>query len=317
MPISRAPRSGCSASASASASSPRRRCTSSARATGGLPQWLFIIANIGDLGQLRLLRLAAAAHRRPTTRWIACRARATRSATSAAVSCCCINLAWILKPHWFGLADAGVAIAAVVRQRGDLVGGLLDPDVPPRAGTAGAPQADAVRGERPARALVRAARRHDARAAALPPGVPDAARVPASTTTASARSSAWRACTARRSALPRHALIGAFVMVQFVGIPFAFAVRTRSPARIGAKRAIFLALVVYVDHQHRRLLHDGGVAVLRCWRSWWGWCRAAARRCQRSLFATHDPEAQVVGVLRLLRACSRSSPASSARRCSP
>ena len=40
---------------------------------------------------------------RDARRWIACRARATRSATSAAACCCVINLAWILKPHMFGL----------------------------------------------------------------------------------------------------------------------------------------------------------------------------------------------------------------------
>jgi MFS transporter, UMF1 family len=45
--------------------------------------------------------------------------------------------------------------------------------------------------------------------------------------------------------LPENALITAFVMVQFVGIPFAFAFGWLA-GRIGAKPSIFLALLVYV-----------------------------------------------------------------------
>jgi MFS transporter, UMF1 family len=45
--------------------------------------------------------------------------------------------------------------------------------------------------------------------------------------------------------LPESALIGAIVMVQFVGVPFAL-LFGRLAARIGAKRAILLALGVYV-----------------------------------------------------------------------
>jgi MFS transporter, UMF1 family len=45
--------------------------------------------------------------------------------------------------------------------------------------------------------------------------------------------------------LPEDALITAFVMVQFVGIPFAFAFGWLA-GRIGAKTSIFLALIVYV-----------------------------------------------------------------------
>lgn len=45
--------------------------------------------------------------------------------------------------------------------------------------------------------------------------------------------------------LPQNALIGAFVMVQFVGVPFAFAFGQLA-TRIGAKPSIFLALAVYV-----------------------------------------------------------------------
>ncbi len=45
--------------------------------------------------------------------------------------------------------------------------------------------------------------------------------------------------------LPENALIAAFVMVQFVGIPFAFAFGWLA-GRIGAKTSIFVALMVYV-----------------------------------------------------------------------
>jgi UMF1 family MFS transporter len=45
--------------------------------------------------------------------------------------------------------------------------------------------------------------------------------------------------------LPENALIAAFVMVQFVGIPFAFAFGWLA-GRIGAKTSIFVALVVYM-----------------------------------------------------------------------
>ena len=45
--------------------------------------------------------------------------------------------------------------------------------------------------------------------------------------------------------LPENALITAFVMVQFVGIPFAFAFGWLA-GRIGAKPSIFLALLVYI-----------------------------------------------------------------------
>jgi MFS transporter, UMF1 family len=45
--------------------------------------------------------------------------------------------------------------------------------------------------------------------------------------------------------LPENALITAFVMVQFVGIPFAFAFGWLA-GRIGAKASIFIALLVYV-----------------------------------------------------------------------
>ena len=48
-----------------------------------------------------------------------------------------INLAWILSPGDVWLRGRRQRDARVVRRRGDLVGGLLDPAVPEGAGTAG------------------------------------------------------------------------------------------------------------------------------------------------------------------------------------
>ena len=88
-------------------------------------------------------------------------------------------------------------------------------------------------------------------------------------------------------------------MVQFVGIPFAFAFGALA-GRIGAKPSIFLALVVYVLISIVGLLHDDGVAVLPA-----GVPGGDGAGRQPGAVAVavreHDPAAQVVGVLRLLR----------------
>ena len=56
-----------------------------------------------------------------------------------------INLLWIAKPGWFGLADAGVATPPLLPERCHLVGGVLHPALPPRI------RAPATRGRRRAR----------------------------------------------------------------------------------------------------------------------------------------------------------------------
>ncbi len=71
-----------------------------------------------------------------------------------------LNLAWILKPAWFGLPDAGMD-AAVVRQRGDLVARVFDPDVPPGARASCAALGSTCR-RRASERLVPPARRHGA-----------------------------------------------------------------------------------------------------------------------------------------------------------
>ena len=55
-------------------------------------------------------------------------------------------------------------------------------------------------------------------------------------------------------------------------------VRHARAPKIGAKRSVFLGLLAYTRHQHARLLHDNGDALLHPRRRWWAWCRAARRR---------------------------------------
>ena len=98
--------------------------------------------------------------------------------------------------------------------------------------------------------------------------------------------------------IDRNARIAAFVVVQFVGVPFSFL--------FGALRGAYRRQDVGLrgarglhGHQHPRLLHDDGVAVL---------CAGVPRRhgagrqpgAQPVALRAHDSKAQVVGVLRLL-----------------
>ena len=99
--------------------------------------------------------------------------------------------------------------------------------------------------------------------------------------------------------IDRNAQMAAFVMVQFVGVPCAFIFGALAD-RIGAKRALFGGLVVYV-----------GIAILGYFmRSTWqffvlaflvGTVQGGTQALSRSLFARMIPQAQVVGVLRFLR----------------
>jgi UMF1 family MFS transporter len=87
--------------------------------------------------------------------------------------------------------------------------------------------------------------------------------------------------------LPESAMIGAIVMVQFVGIPCAF-LFGQLAGRIGAKRAIFLALIVYVVI---------GILAYRMTRIWEfyllaflvGTVQGGSQALSRSLFATMIP----------------------------
>ena len=61
--------------------------------------------------------------------------------------------------------------------------------------------------------------------------------------------------------IDQNAQIAAFVMVQFLGIPFSFLFGALG-ARIGTKRALFIALAVYTLADDHRLLHDDRDALL-------------------------------------------------------
>ena len=99
--------------------------------------------------------------------------------------------------------------------------------------------------------------------------------------------------------IPQGALITALVLVQFVGIPFAF-LFGQIASRVGPKRSIFLALVVYHGRQRARLLHADRCAFLRARDP----RRHGAGRepgAEPIDVRRHDPTPQVLGVLRVLR----------------
>ena len=88
--------------------------------------------------------------------------------------------------------------------------------------------------------------------------------------------------------LPQQALIAAFVMVQFVGIPFAFAFG-RLADRIGAKPSIFIALVVYM------LISLVGYFMTTIWQFFLlsfmvATVQGGSQALSRSLFATMIPK---------------------------
>ncbi|HZA37173.1 MAG TPA: MFS transporter, partial [Vicinamibacterales bacterium] len=87
--------------------------------------------------------------------------------------------------------------------------------------------------------------------------------------------------------LPQSALIGAIVMVQFVGIPFAV-LFGKLAGRIGAKRAIFLSLVVYT------CISIIGYTMTAAWQFYLlaflvGTVQGGSQALSRSLFATMIP----------------------------
>ena len=99
--------------------------------------------------------------------------------------------------------------------------------------------------------------------------------------------------------IDRNAQIAAFVLVQFVGVPCSFLFGAMA-ARIGAKHGVFLALAVYVG------ISVLGYFMTSAWQFFAlaflvGTVQGGSQALSRSLFARMIPEAQVVGVLRLLR----------------
>jgi UMF1 family MFS transporter len=87
--------------------------------------------------------------------------------------------------------------------------------------------------------------------------------------------------------IPTSALITAVVMVQFVGVPFAFAFGALA-GRLGAKRSIFLALAVYVAITLMAFsMRTTGQFFLICFLV--GTVMGGAQALSRSLFATMIP----------------------------
>jgi UMF1 family MFS transporter len=87
--------------------------------------------------------------------------------------------------------------------------------------------------------------------------------------------------------LPQSALIGAIVMVQFVGIPFAV-LFGKLAGHVGAKRAIFLSLVVYT------VIGILGYRMTSIWEFYLlaflvGTVQGGSQALSRSLFATMIP----------------------------
>ena len=99
--------------------------------------------------------------------------------------------------------------------------------------------------------------------------------------------------------IDQNAQIAAFVLVQFVGVPCSFLFGALA-GRIGAKTAIFLALAVYTG------ISVLGYFMTAAWQFFVlaflvGTVQGGSQALSRSLFARMIPQAQVVGVLRLLR----------------
>ena len=154
-----------------------------------------------------------------------------------------INLAWILKPGWFGFADAGMASRASFLSVAvwwlvfaiPLFRRVPEPATLTErpAGGAGAVAASF----RQLAATLRELRQYRQAFLMLVAflvyndGIGTIIRMAGP--------------YGKEIGLPQDALIAAFVMVQFVGIPFAY-LFGRLADRIGAKPSIFIALVVYV-----------------------------------------------------------------------
>ena len=98
--------------------------------------------------------------------------------------------------------------------------------------------------------------------------------------------------------IDRNAQIAAFVVVQFTGVPCSFAFGSLA-GRIGAETRDLPVAGRLHRHQHPRVLHDDDVAVL-CAGVPGGHRPGRQPGAQPVAVRPHDPQAQVVGVLRFL-----------------
>ena len=197
-----------------------------------------------------------------------------------------INLAWILKPGWFGLADAGVAsrlsflsvaiwwLAFAI----PLFRKVPEPDVHHNALSPGA--SPVMASFRQLAGTLRELRQYRQAFLMLVAfliyndGIGTIIRMAGP--------------YGQEIGLPQDALITAFVMVQFVGIPFAFGFG-RLADRIGAKPSIFIALMVYV------LISLVGYFMTTIWQFFLlsfmvATVQGGSQALSRSLFATMIPK---------------------------
>jgi UMF1 family MFS transporter len=197
-----------------------------------------------------------------------------------------LNLLWILKPEWFGLPDAGVASrlsfvsVAVWWTLFSIPLFRRVPEPPVRAAMrppAGAAMVRAafvqlaatlreLRGYRQAALMLVAFLIYN-------DGIGTIIRM--------------AGLYGAELGLPESALIGAIVMVQFVGIPFAF-LFGQLAGRIGAKRAILLSLGVYT------IISIVGYGMTQAWQFFLlaflvGTVQGGSQALSRSLFASMIP----------------------------
>jgi UMF1 family MFS transporter len=153
------------------------------------------------------------------------------------------NLAWILTPKTFGLPDTGGSDEAVLHQRRPLVAALFLSVISPSAGTAAHHRGRrSAHGERVPRGI-RTGRRDVSRAAYVPQRAADADRLLLYNDGIQTMIR-MAAVYGAEVGIDSNAQIAAFVLVQFVGVPFSFLFGMLAD-RIGAKPAVLISVVVY------------------------------------------------------------------------
>jgi UMF1 family MFS transporter len=198
-----------------------------------------------------------------------------------------VNLAWILQPGWFGLADAGVAsrlsfLSVAVWWLVFAIPLFRHVPEPPVTTPRMAGVNPVVQSLRQLAGTLRELRQYRQAFLMLVAfliyndGIGTIIRMAGP--------------YGQELGLPQESLILAFVMVQFVGIPFAYAFG-RLADRIGAKPSIFIALVVYV------LISLVGYYMTTVWQFFLlsfmvATVQGGSQALSRSLFATMIPKAK-------------------------
>ena len=197
-----------------------------------------------------------------------------------------VNLAWILKPEWFGIPDAGVAsrlsfVSVAVWWLVFSIPMFRRISEPPVQHATLVPGRSPVTGSfRQLASTLRELARYRQALIMLVAflvyndGVGTIIRMAGP--------------YGKEIGLPDGALIAAFVMVQFVGIPFAFAFGSLA-GRIGAKHGVFLALLVYIG------ISIVGYYMTAAWQFWLlsfmvATVQGGSQALSRSLFASMIPK---------------------------